>query len=402
MSANRWSVITALSLLMLLGASRALAQEIDLSGQIRPRFEGRDLLDVEGDGDEFVSMRTRLGVAATISPALRALAQVQDVRTWGGEISTTDATSEQIDVHQAWAELGRADATTLRIGRQEARYGAERLIGALDWFQQGRAFDGLRVSHPLAGARVDGFWFRLADETSGVHAEDATLAGAYAAAPFGVHAGEVFALWNDGVETGQLTTGGRILARFGRFGARIEGAGQFGERLAAGGPLGPVALDVSAHLISGELGFDVVDGVTVSAMYDRLSGDDDPADDEVHVFDTLFGTNHKFYGFADVFTNIPAHTGGRGLQDLALKGSWRVTAPVTITLDVHRFSAAAGDGMADERFGDEADLVATWRHSPNLAIHGGLFYFAAADGMSAIARADEDLLASYLTLDVTF
>ena len=41
------------------------------------------------------------------------------------------------------------------------------------------------------------------------------------------------------------------------------------------------------------------------------------------VFDTLFTTNHKFYGLADLFLNIPLQTDGRGLQDLAVK--WHYT-----------------------------------------------------------------------------
>ncbi len=31
--------------------------------------------------------------------------------------------------------------------------------------------------------------------------------------------------------------------------------------------------------------------------------------------ETLFATNHKFYGFADLFLNIPRDTAGRGLRD---------------------------------------------------------------------------------------
>lgn len=57
----------------------------------------------------------------------------------------------------------------------------------------------------------------------------------------------------------------------------------------------------------------------MTLWYDHLSGDDDPSDGTVRVFDTLFATNHKFYGLADYFLNIPVQTVGRGLQDLALK-----------------------------------------------------------------------------------
>ena len=385
-----------LMLLMLLGCSRALAQEIVVSGQVRPRWESRDAPDVEADGDGFVSMRTRIGVSATLSPVTRAFAQIQDVRLWGSELNTlNDASADMLDLHQAWLEIGRADATNLRVGRQEARYGAERLIGAVDWVQQGRAFDGLRVTHPLDGARVDGFWFQVADQTSGVHADDAMLTGAYATLPFlrDTHSAEAFALWNTDLDTDQQTLGGRLLGRHGIVALRFEGAAQLGER---------AGMDVSAHLLSGEVGIDVIDGVTVSAMYDRLSGDDDPLDDEVRVFDTLFATNHKFYGYADLFLNIPAHTGGRGLQDMALKSAWRPIQPLTLTLDLHRFDAAADDGMDDGHFADEADLVASWRFSPTLGLSAGLFWVDPAAGLGEIGRPTDELLVTYLAVDATF
>ena len=394
MSHHRWSVVAGAFALLLLGCTRVLAQEIEVSGQIRPRWESRDQLGVESDGDGFVSMRTRVAALVGLSSSARAFAQIQDVRLWGSELNTlSDGSADMLDLHQAWIEIGAAERTTLRVGRQEARYGAERLIGAVDWVQQGRSFDGVRASHPLGVARVDGFWFQVADATAPVHADDAMLAGLYATAPFGASAVEAFALWNTDAGTDQHTLGGRLLGRVGILTARAEGAAQLGERAGA---------DVSAHLLSGELGVDVVDGVTVSALYDRLSGDEDPLDDEIRVFDTLFATNHKFYGFADLFLNIPAHTGGRGLQDLALRTSWRPTQPLTVTLDLHRFAAAADDGLSTAHFADEADLVVTWRHSPTLALSGGLFGLAPADGLAEIGRPLDDLLVTYLAIDASF
>ncbi|HEX6590030.1 MAG TPA: alginate export family protein [Longimicrobiales bacterium] len=392
MSHHRWIVAAGTALLLLFGCTRTLAQEFRFSGQIRPRLETRDLTDVSGDGGGFVSMRTRLGVGVAINPSLRAFAQIQDVRVWGSEFSTTDGDADQLDLHQAWAEIGAADETTLRFGRQEARYGNERLIGTLDWVQQGRSFDGLRATHPVGRARVDGFLFQVAEEVAGF-ADDGAIGGLYATMPFGEHAAEAFGLWNTDAGSSQGTAGGRVVARLGRALARLEGAAQFGER---------ASQDVSAHLLSAEIAIDVVDGVVIGALYDRLSGDDDPLDGELHVFDTLYGTNHKFYGYADVFTNIPAHTGGRGLQDVALRGAWQPIQPLTLTLDAHRFLAAAGDGMSDEHFGDEIDLVATWRTSQNVGVSGGVFRFDPADGFGDIGRIEETLVATYVAVDVTF
>lgn len=74
-------------------------------------------------------------------------------------------------------------------------------------------------------------------------------------------------------------------------------------------------------MLGARLGFDVGTGGSLTLWYDLLSGDADPNDGDTKVFDTMFATNHKFYGFADMFLNISVHTGGQGLQDLAVKGS---------------------------------------------------------------------------------
>jgi len=393
MSHDGRAALAAALLLAHLGAAPAFAQQVTLSGQIRPRWESRDAVDVDHDGDGMVSMRTCVGAAVTITPATRAFVQIQDVRIWGEELSTTDGAAELLDVHQAWVEIGAAGGTGLRVGRQEARYGAERLVGAADWIQQGRAFDGVRGAIRLGSAALDGFWFRLADASTPPHERDAALTGLYALVPIASHTAESFLLWNSDVGTDQGTVGGRWLGRLGVVWWRAEGAAQFGERARS---------DVAAHLLSGEVGVDVARDVTVSAMYDRLSGDDEPDDGEIRVFDTLFGTNHRLYGFADLFLNIPAHTAGRGLGDLALKAAWRPVQPLTMTLDLHRFRAVADEGLAEAHFADEVDFVVAWRASAGLGLSGGLFWVDPAAGLAEIGRAADRLLVTYLAIDATF
>ena len=49
MTQNRWGLILAAAAVMLLGTCPALAQEVDLSGQVRPRWESRDAIDLDRD-----------------------------------------------------------------------------------------------------------------------------------------------------------------------------------------------------------------------------------------------------------------------------------------------------------------------------------------------------------------
>ncbi|NIP78292.1 MAG: alginate export family protein, partial [Gemmatimonadetes bacterium] len=96
--------------------------------------------------------------------------QVQDVRVWGGELGTTDPSADGLDLHQGWLELGDAGsgALSLRVGRQELAYGGERLVGALNWAQQARSFDGARLRlRPSAGLVLDGIGTWIGDEDAG-------------------------------------------------------------------------------------------------------------------------------------------------------------------------------------------------------------------------------------------
>ncbi|HSG49654.1 MAG TPA: alginate export family protein, partial [Longimicrobiales bacterium] len=137
---------------LLLGASflipaAASAQNVTVSGQVRPRTEYRDPSGAAGDSQLWTSLRTRLGATYHSSGPVTAFVQVQDVRYFGEETNTlSDYRADNFDLHQGWVQMGTEQSLALlRVGRQEALFGGERLIGAVGWTQQGRAFDGARL-----------------------------------------------------------------------------------------------------------------------------------------------------------------------------------------------------------------------------------------------------------------
>ena len=135
---------------------------------------------------------------------------------------------------------------------------------------------------------------------------------------------------------------------------------------------------------------------------DYLSGDDDADDGKLKVFDTLFATNHKFYGFADLFLNVPAHTAGQGLQDMALKLAVRPLDDWRFSLDAHSFRLAKTGGFDSGHLGEEIDFVATWTYSPNLSIQGGAAYVIQDDTWASIGRLSKDMTWLYLMMDARF
>jgi hypothetical protein len=382
-----------------LGPAACLGQEVAFEGQVRPRYEYRDPLD--GNRGDFVSMRVRLGLAAELEGDVRLRVQAQDVRLWGEEGNTLgDFRADNFDLHQGYVEIGGSDRTgfAARAGRQEVALGGERLIGAVGWTQQGRAFDGVRLSLRRGRADVDLVGFKTAENLATGHVDDSGLLGAYAVLDvnesstldtYALHVRET-----GEARTRETTVGARWAGSSGRWRWRFEGSRQFGER---GGR------DVSAFMLGGRLGAIIDDGGSeLTLWYDLLSGDEDPEDDDVKVFNTLFATNHKFYGFADLFLDIPAHTASRGLQDAAVKAMVSPMATVAVGADLHSFHLARKGDWPSGRLGEELDLTLRYRHSPHLTVTGGFSRVFAGDALGDTGRLSEDMTWSYVMLDAAF
>ncbi|HEX3080867.1 MAG TPA: alginate export family protein, partial [Puia sp.] len=145
-----------------LGPFNANAQ-LSLAGQFRLRTEFRD-----GQGAPlpkgtnpafFISQRTRLNIGYQMY-RLKFGLSLQDVRVWGQDVSTINRTTTQnndgLMLYEAWAEIQLTDSTlrnkalSLKIGRQELVYDDQRLIGNLDWLQQGRRFDAAVLKYETA------------------------------------------------------------------------------------------------------------------------------------------------------------------------------------------------------------------------------------------------------------
>ncbi len=384
--------------LLLAVAMPALAQEVVFRGQIRPRYEYRE---PTSPGDErFTSMRSRLGVDAALERDVRVFIQLQDVRFWGEEASTlADFNADNLDLHQGFVEIGRFTdgPAAVRIGRQEINLGGQRLVGAVGWTQQGRSFDGARIRLNSDVGSVDLIGYVLSDRVGAQQDQDAHLLGAYAVVEAGRMGDlDLYALYQKGLEvteTGQGTFGARLAGSDGRLTYRGEASIQRGKRADA---------DVAAYMLGGRIGVGVGSRTTLTLWYDYLSGDDDPADGTTRVFDTVFATNHKFYGLADLFLNIPNSTANQGLQDLALKGSYRLGPTVSFGLDLHSFRLAKKGALASAHLGDELDATLTYAYSSNVTIQGGLSVILQDDAWANIGRLRENMTWTYVMISATF
>ena len=102
------------------------------------------------------------------------------------------------------------------------------------------------------------------------------------------------------------------------------------------------------------------------------------------------------HGYADLFTDIPATTGQRGLGDIVLRTQWRLDARSDLELNRHHFrtTAARPDGLT--RFGEEIDVVLRHRLRSPLTVEAGTSWFQPGTAMTAVRGFDRDLLFGYL------
>jgi len=159
--------------------------QFSLSGQLRTRTEVRNGLGnlvLKGSKSAvFTSQRTRL-IFGYKWDRLTLGVSLQDVRVWGQDASSiSNADGNKLMLHEGWADLilaNKADTTikfklldlmSLKVGRQELSYDDVRLLGNLDWLQQGRRHDMALLKTVHKGLQVDiGFAFNQNSDAFGI------------------------------------------------------------------------------------------------------------------------------------------------------------------------------------------------------------------------------------------
>lgn len=380
----------ALLVLLVHGAVDARADDavFTSSVQVRHRFEV-DARDFTNGTDPltFSQLRTRVGLAYEGAENVSAFVQFQDSRLWGEEFSTLlDGAADRFDLHQGYLEVDKffVDPLKLKLGRTEVNYGSQRLIGAVDWHNIGRAFDGIILTVSTTRFVPDFFYFAQVESLQVGDKGDLAI--------FGMNADiitsdryqtQVYAIWQRNAPSSVLsrgTIGFFSKGKMGNFSHEAEAAYQFGT-ITPNEIYGPffatdsVKVDVQAFMVTLNLWYHfntVTAKPGVSLGVDFLSGmkAGEPAGSDFKSFDTLYATNHKFYGFMDFFLNIPVETGGLGLVDLHAKADATFRDNIA-KLAFHVFRSHEEfilvDNSTTRSFGSELDATFVHKYSKNLA-----------------------------------
>ena len=149
----------------------ALAQQFDLSAELRPRFENKQgyqlLLNTNQEGSNFVSQRTRLNFGFK-NEKLKLKIVMQNVRVWG-DVGTLSSDDKASALHETWAAYIPNNKISFKFGRQEIVYDDHRIFGNVGWAQQARSHDAFLFKYtPNADNKLDIGFALNADSQSNV------------------------------------------------------------------------------------------------------------------------------------------------------------------------------------------------------------------------------------------
>ncbi len=314
---------------------------VRLSGEIRIREEILDRVYSPGDpagarSVEFTRMRTRLRFDIDVLENLGVVIEFQDIRLWGDEGSTI-GDSEGVDLKRAmmiFKNVGGAPLT-IEAGRFVMAYGDQRLIGHLEWFDQGRTYDGLRAMYHPEDWWIDAFVVRVRETVT--PDDDQWFAGLYGGRDW--FEAYVLLFSDDMARAGELSTDD---TRFATLGFRIhDKRGTWDYTLEVAFQSGDVnGDDLSAFAFAAGGGFTFEDAAgkpRVGLLVAYASGDDSPANGDQETFQTLYPTNHLHYGRADVI-------GWGNILDIAATVKASPSVRVTLLLELHHFRVAEEAG----------------------------------------------------------
>ncbi len=423
MKKQRIHTLISIICLLALAPVGTFAQEVVVSGEIRPRFEfrhGYKTLSPDGvDAAAFVSQRTRLN-AIYQDKLFRVGLVIQDVRVWGDVPQLNNSDVFGPSIHEAWGEAFLSDKVSIKVGRQEIAYDDHRIFGTVGWAQQARSHDAALLKYtPSDKHRID---VGLAYNNNGesLFNENYTVNSYKRFGYIWYHGtfnkvGISFLALNNGMTymadsleqktACSQTFGPRITYKNNKL--SLDGAfyAQTGKNKSN--------RDVSALYFSANLSYDLSEKFTFGLGGEYLSGtssiDQNDASKKDKSFTPLYGTNHKFNGWMDYFY-VGSYNGSNGLIDVYMPLSLKIKK-LTFKMIPHYFMAAATistiqeDGSQkdySDGLGVEIDYSMTYTASKSMNLSAGYSQMLGTESLQVIKGGNYENNNNWAWVMVTF
>lgn len=412
----------ALLILAIALPSMASAQFV-LSGDLRPRAEYRhgfkSPADTDMDAAAFISQRSRLNIAYK-NEKMKFGLSLQDVRVWG-DVPQLNLSDNSFSVHEAWGEFFFTPEFSLKAGRMELIYDDSRMLGNVDWAQQGRSHDiGLLKYEKNAWKVHAGMAYNQDAEkfSSRVY----TVTGNYKTMQLlwiNHNEGDLdlsLLFLNNGKQDYEL---GEEETYPTRYSQTIGATGTY--------KLKPVQLNASIYKQMGkEIGdrdmdalmfainakWAITENFSFTPGFEFLSGTSqkdaiNPEFNENNSFNPFYGTNHKFNGHMDYYY-VGNHINNVGLQDLFLKVNYSKNQ-LSAGADFHFFSAAADilnpndlPNTMERNLGQELDLYIGYKLTTGVMFNVGYSQYFATESTIRLKGGSKDENSNWAWASITF
>ncbi|MEZ5197414.1 MAG: hypothetical protein R2764_13775 [Bacteroidales bacterium] len=400
-------------------SSLAFAQDVEISGQFRPRYEmrnGYSTLIPEGElPANFISQRTRLNFKYS-SEIFKIGFSLQNVGVWGETGTLTQSSVNGTMLHEAWGQVFMGEKVSLKVGRQEIIYDDHRILGSVDWAQQGRQHDAAIIMiQPKEECHIHlGFAYNALKETV---FKDYYTINNYKAMQFAhwnrkfnkfgvsllvLNNGVSYRSFNDTTSSGKVkekiaygqTMGTRLSYGNDKVKANAAFYYQMGNLAAdtTNDGLNESTKKASAMYFAADVDFALGAMFTLGAGFEYLSGNSmkDPSDKD-QAFKPLYGTNHKFNGFMDYFY-VGNFMNSVGLIDIFIPFKFK-KEKYSAAVIPHFFSSAAqvygvdsNGSMKDynSMLGTEVDLVFAYAIAKSVTLSAGYSHIIASESMEVV------------------
>ncbi len=414
--------------LILMALSVALPEfsnaQFVMSGELRPRVEYRHGFKSPAEEDmtaaAFISQRSRLNLAYK-NEKMKIGLSFQDVRVWG-DVPQLNLSDNSFSVHEAWGEYFITPTLSLKAGRMELVYDDARMLGNVDWAQQGRSHDiGLLKWEPASWKIHAGFAFNQDKEQ--LQNRIYTVAGNYKSLQLlwinrkWDNLGLSFLFLNNGKQNTEEN--GEIVSYNTRFSQTFGGTGSWELKpltlsgsiyKQTGKDVPEVEIDALMYALS--LKWSATKTLSITPGLEHLSGTSqkdaaDPDFNENNSFNPFYGTNHKFNGNMDYYY-VGNHINSVGLQNIYLKVNYAKNR-LSLGADLHFFNAAADiidpenpAETMDKNLGQELDIYLGYKLADNVMLNAGYSQYFATESTIALKGGSKDETSNWIWASLTF
>jgi len=297
------------------------------------------------------------------------------------------------DMLNLFVDLKMLDHLTVRVGRQELLYGAQRTVSPLDWANTRRTFEGVKLLYKKNDWAIDAFYTKfvpVVDDEFDRADDDRVFYGTYAT--YSGCENKTFDFYYLGYDDNRLapgspgsdfslhTMGSRVNGTYEKnWLYELEGAYQFGAQSG-------LDQEQSAMFITGGIGRKLQNDCwnpTIWFYYDYASGNDPANTEQFTRYNQLFPLAHKYLGFIDATQRSNVHAPNVLLTASPHKKLkfllWYYKFMAVNSNDIVPSIGGTPAQNSSVDWGDEIDFVTTYTIGPRSNILFGYSHFWAGN-----------------------